>query len=72
MVVRRGWGTGARPPVSTDTQALRVVKDNAGAVPVFVNTGVRAHNAAEQLSIADGAVVGKTAPPGAERLASGV
>jgi len=27
-------------------------------VPVFVNTGVRAHNVGEQLSIADGAVVG--------------
>lgn len=35
-----------------------MVKNNAGAVPVFVNTGVRAHNAADQLSIADGAVVG--------------
>ncbi|MCV7226855.1 BtpA/SgcQ family protein [Mycolicibacterium komossense] len=42
----------------TDSQALRVVKDSAGAVPVFVNTGVRAHNAADQLSIADGAIVG--------------
>lgn len=42
----------------TDTQALTVVKDAAGAVPVFVNTGVRAENAAEQLAIADGAVVG--------------
>jgi predicted TIM-barrel enzyme len=35
-----------------------VVKDSAGAVPVFVNTGVRAHNAADQLAIADGAIVG--------------
>ncbi|MEV0670126.1 BtpA/SgcQ family protein [Mycobacterium sp. NPDC050441] len=42
----------------TDSQALQVVKNNAGAVPVFVNTGVRAHNAAEQLSVADGAIVG--------------
>jgi membrane complex biogenesis BtpA family protein len=50
--------SGLTAGASTDTQALRVVKDNAGAVPVFVNTGVRAHNAAEQLSIADGAVVG--------------
>jgi len=25
---------------------------------VFVNTGVRAHNAEEQLSVADGAVIG--------------
>lgn len=42
----------------TDTQALATVKESAGNVPVFVNTGVRASNAAEQLSIADGAVVG--------------
>lgn len=42
----------------TDTQALQIVKAAAGAVPVFVNTGVRAGNAAEQLAIADGAVVG--------------
>lgn len=42
----------------TDTQALRIVKDAAGEVPVFVNTGVRADNVAEQLTIADGAVVG--------------
>jgi uncharacterized protein len=42
----------------TDTQALKVVKQAAGAVPVFVNTGVRVENAAEQLAIADGAVVG--------------
>ncbi|CAN7478796.1 BtpA/SgcQ family protein [Mycolicibacterium frederiksbergense] len=50
--------SGLTAGASTDAQALRVVKDNAGAVPVFVNTGVRAYNAAEQLSIADGAVVG--------------
>lgn len=42
----------------TDTQSLKIVKDAAGTVPVFVNTGVRAHNVSEQLSIADGAVVG--------------
>jgi uncharacterized protein len=50
--------SGLTAGASTDTQALQVVKNNAGAVPVFVNTGVRAHNAADQLSIADGAVVG--------------
>lgn len=43
---------------STDAQALALVKRSAGAVPVFVNTGVRAENAADQLSIADGAIVG--------------
>lgn len=42
----------------TDTQSLGIVKAAAGSVPVFVNTGVRAHNVAEQLSIADGAIVG--------------
>lgn len=42
----------------TDTQSLRIVKDSAGDIPVFVNTGVRAENVADQLAIADGAVVG--------------
>lgn len=42
----------------TDTQALTLVKSEAGNVPVFVNTGVRAHNVGEQLSVADGAIVG--------------
>ncbi|BBZ60949.1 BtpA/SgcQ family protein [Mycolicibacterium monacense] len=50
--------SGLTAGASTDSQALQVVKDEAGDVPVFVNTGVRAHNAAEQLSIADGAIVG--------------
>ncbi|MUL84509.1 MULTISPECIES: BtpA/SgcQ family protein [unclassified Mycolicibacterium] len=50
--------SGLTAGASTDAQALQVVKNNAGAVPVFVNTGVRAHNAADQLSIADGAIVG--------------
>lgn len=43
---------------STDSQILSKVKSTAGNVPVLVNTGVRAENATEQLSIADGAVVG--------------
>ncbi len=42
----------------TDTQAVSIVKGQAGDVPVFVNTGVRAANVAEQLSVADGAIVG--------------
>ncbi|MFN3006399.1 BtpA/SgcQ family protein [Mycolicibacterium wolinskyi] len=50
--------SGLTAGASTDSQALQVVKNAAGAVPVFVNTGVRAHNAADQLSIADGAIVG--------------
>lgn len=42
----------------TDTQSLALVKENAGETPVFVNTGVRAENVADQLEIADGAIVG--------------
>ncbi|AFM17128.1 membrane complex biogenesis protein, BtpA family [Mycolicibacterium chubuense NBB4] len=50
--------SGATAGAPTDTEALKVVKAAAGAVPVFVNTGVRAENVAAQLSVADGAVVG--------------
>ncbi|KUI39817.1 BtpA/SgcQ family protein [Mycobacterium sp. GA-2829] len=50
--------SGLTAGAATDSQALQIVKAEAGDVPVFVNTGVRAHNAAEQLSIADGAIVG--------------
>ena len=42
----------------TDTQSVSLVKGAAGNVPVFVNTGVRAANVADQLSVADGAIVG--------------
>lgn len=42
----------------TDTQSLAIVKAAAKNVPVFVNTGVRAHNVGEQLAVADGAIVG--------------
>lgn len=50
--------SGATAGSPTDPEALRVVKSAAGAVPVFVNTGVRAENLAAQLSIADGAIIG--------------
>ncbi|CAN5244593.1 BtpA/SgcQ family protein [soil metagenome] len=50
--------SGATAGSPTDLEALKVVKAAAGAVPVFVNTGVRAENVGAQLSIADGAVVG--------------
>jgi membrane complex biogenesis BtpA family protein len=50
--------SGATAGAPTDTQALSIVKKAAGTVPVFVNTGVRAENIGDQLSIADGAVVG--------------
>jgi len=50
--------SGATAGSPTDAESLRVVKAAAGAVPVFVNTGVRAENVALQLSLADGAIVG--------------
>ena len=42
----------------TDNSVLKVVKDNAGDVPVIVNTGVRAETAEPSLRIADAAIVG--------------
>lgn len=50
--------SGLTAGAATDTSVLQVVKDNAGDTPVVVNTGVRAENVAEQLSIADAAIVG--------------
>ncbi len=44
----------------TSAQALAVVKGAVPGTPVFANTGVRLSNVAEQLAIADGAVVGTT------------
>lgn len=44
----------------TDSSILKKVKDAVPGTPVFVNTGMRLENAEEQLSIADGAVVGTT------------
>lgn len=42
----------------TDTAALRVVKENAGDVPVVVNTGVRPDTVQDSLRYADAAIVG--------------
>lgn len=50
--------SGLTAGASTDSQILTRVKASAGNVPVIVNTGVRADNAAEMLAIADGAIVG--------------
>jgi membrane complex biogenesis BtpA family protein len=50
--------SGLTAGANTDTSSLGTVKAAAGNVPVFVNTGVRPDNVAEQLGIADGAVVG--------------
>ncbi len=50
--------SGLTAGAATDTQALTIAKAAAGDVPVFVNTGVRAENIADQLAIADGAIIG--------------
>ena len=44
----------------TDTGTLAAVKGAVQRTPVFANTGVRADNVADQLAIADGAIVGTT------------
>jgi len=50
--------SGLTAGAATDTSMLKVVKENAGDVPVFVNTGVRPDTVAESLEYADGAIVG--------------
>jgi membrane complex biogenesis BtpA family protein len=50
--------SGVTAGAPTDTEALSIVKKAAGDTPVFVNTGVSPENAAAQLAVADGAVVG--------------
>ena len=50
--------SGLTAGVQTDLSILKQVKEAAGEVPVFANTGVRLENVAEQLSLADGAVIG--------------
>jgi uncharacterized protein len=46
--------------VPTTADILRQVKAVAADTPVFANTGVKLGNIAEQLAVADGAVVGTT------------
>lgn len=50
--------SGLTAGAATDTSTLAVVKENAGNVPVFVNTGVRPDTVAESLRYADAAIVG--------------
>jgi membrane complex biogenesis BtpA family protein len=50
--------SGLTAGAATDTEALAVVKANAGTTPVIVNTGVRVDSVQVQLSIADAAIVG--------------
>jgi membrane complex biogenesis BtpA family protein len=52
--------SGLTAGVETSAQTLAQVKQAVGDTPVFANTGVRLENVAEQLAIADGAVVGTT------------
>ncbi|QVK21821.1 BtpA/SgcQ family protein [Mycoplasmatota bacterium] len=44
----------------TDSEILKRVKDTVSSTVVFANTGVNPNNVCEQLTIADGAVVGTT------------
>lgn len=50
--------SGLTAGAATDTSVLKLVKENAGSVPVFVNTGVRPDTVAESLQHADAAIVG--------------
>lgn len=52
--------SGLTAGAETDAQTLQLVKNAVPETIVFANTGVRPQNVAEQLSIADGAVVGTT------------
>ncbi|MBG0770163.1 MAG: BtpA/SgcQ family protein [Anaerolineaceae bacterium] len=52
--------SGLTAGVETDTSILRNVKNAVEDTVVFANTGVRLENVAEQLAIADGAIVGTT------------
>ncbi len=52
--------SGLTAGAATDSQILQEVKSEVPETIVFANTGVRINNVEEQLSIADGAVVGTT------------
>ncbi len=52
--------SGLTAGAQTDASVLKRVKTVTGDTPVFANTGVRLENVAEQLAVADGAVVGTT------------
>lgn len=50
--------SGLTAGASTSRDTLRTVKEVCGNIPLFANTGVRAETVADQLEVADGAVVG--------------
>jgi len=52
--------SGLTAGTQTDLSVLSRVKEAVPDTPVFANTGVRPDNLAEQLSVADGAIVGTT------------
>jgi membrane complex biogenesis BtpA family protein len=52
--------SGLTAGVPSSAEALKLVKAAVPNTPVFANTGVRLENIEEQLSVADGAVVGTT------------
>ena len=50
--------SGLTAGAETSAQTLGIVKGAVPDTPVFANTGVRVDNVEEQLSVADGAVIG--------------
>lgn len=50
--------SGLTAGAETDAQLISLVKNTVPNTPVFANTGVRMENVEQQLSVADGAVVG--------------
>jgi uncharacterized protein len=52
--------SGLTAGIPTSAAALKQVKEAVPSTPIFANTGVRLENIEEQLSSADGAVVGTT------------
>jgi membrane complex biogenesis BtpA family protein len=52
--------SGLTAGAETSAEALATVKEAAPNTPVFANTGVRLSNVAQQLAIADGAIVATT------------
>jgi len=52
--------SGLTAGIETDTQILKQVKDAVPNTPIFANTGVTQSNIEEQLSIADGVIIGTT------------
>lgn len=52
--------SGLTAGVQTDAAVLKKVKQAVPETPVFANTGLRLENVEEQLSIADGGIVGTT------------